>query len=693
MKRKNKFFKYKTLLNILVFLAIYAFLLTYFKPSLLLTDTHISGGDTGSFNYMLEYLKNYLLPHDKIVGWSPGWYAGIPMFQFYFPTPFLLAALLGYLIPLNVAFKLTTVLGTFLLPLAIFFAARLMKFKFPAPIIAATLTLLFLFNEGNSMWGGNIPSTLAGEFSYSLSMALTALFLGSIYKGVKEKKLLLFNSVLLALIGLTHVYTLLFAGLTSLFFILKKDKKDSINNFKYLLKTYAIAFLLVGFWFVPAMTKLQYRTPLDYVWNIRSVGEVLPPIILPSLILSFFGAYFGLRQKDDRICYILFILAVSLLLYWVAKFIKLVDIRFVPFSQLFLVLLASYALQTLVGRMKFSWVVPLIVFILVVGWVKHNVTYIPYWIEWNYKGFEDKEAWPQFNAINNYLASLPEGRVVHEFSRTHDKFGTTRAFESLPLFAKKPVLEGLLIESAVNAPFVFWIQSEISETPTCPIPGMRCSQFTLENATEHLKLFNADYLIATSEKLKNAIANNSQYNLLEKFGEIEIYRINNTGNYVELPKYEPVLVKTKNWKEVSLEWFKNIEILDVPLVFSQQDESMFNTVIDDNNLTKIEKIPIDTNCSVKETVKNDEIIIKTSCIGRPLWIKVSYFPNWKVEGADKIYLASPAFMLIFPNQENVRIYYGKDISDIVGEVFSYIGLAIVVMYVISNKFSRFLNSL
>ena len=39
-------------------------------------------------------------------------------------------------------------------------------------------------------------------------------------------------------------------------------------------------------------------------------------------------------------------------------------------------------------------------------------------------------------------------------------------------------------------------------------------------------------------------------------------------------------------------------------------------------------------------------------------LKVSYFPNWKVEGADKVYFAAPAFMIIYPQQENVRLYYG-----------------------------------
>ena len=682
--------KKESVLNLLVLVAIYTFLLNYFKPSLILRDTHIAGGDTGSFNYMLAYMKDYLLPNGKIVGWSPGWFAGIPMFQFYFPVPFLIAVLLSYIIPLNIAFKLVTVSGTFLLPVACFLFAKLLKLKFPIPAIATTLALLFLFNEGNSMWGGNIPSTLAGEFSYSLSLAFTVLFLGTIFRGIKENKLLLTNVLLLTFVALTHVYTLLFAVASSLFFVFKKSRREAVKNLKYPLKVYFLVFLLVSFWFIPALAKSGYRTPLNYVWQIKDLKEIIPTTLLPALVLAFFGALAGFRLKDERVYYILFTILVSLILYKITPFLKLTDARCLPFFQLMLCLLSAYAFVPLASE-KLKPILPVIVLVLTIAFVAKAISYIPYWIEWNYSGFESKSGWQQFDAINKYLQSLPEGRVVHEFSRAHDKFGTVRAFESIPFFAKKPVLEGLLIESAVNAPFVFWIQSEISETPTCPIPGMTCSQFSLENATPHLQLFNVNYIVATSEKLKNALRINPQYTFLKSFGEIEIYKVNNTGKYVELAKYEPVLVKTKDWKKVSLEWFKNRNLLDVPLVFSD-DEKNFKVVLKDD-LTRIVKIPVEANCSLEEFVSNEEIKIRTSCIEKPLLIKISYSPNWKVEGAEKVYLASPAFMLIFPKNETVRIYYAETLSDLTGKVLSIVGLAVLIASAVSKRISKFLNSI
>ena len=96
MLSKNR----EVIINLSIIVSIFIFLLRFFKPELLLEKTMISGGDTASQYYPAKYLADYLLPHGKIIGWSPGWYAGIPIFQFYFPLPFILIALIAYMIPL-----------------------------------------------------------------------------------------------------------------------------------------------------------------------------------------------------------------------------------------------------------------------------------------------------------------------------------------------------------------------------------------------------------------------------------------------------------------------------------------------------------------------------------------------------------------------------------------------------------------
>ena len=131
-----------------------------------------------------QYLMDHLLPHFRLTGWTPDWYAGFPAYVFYMVvpsllivlihvgpplwlSPFLLAglggtgvarppagpvdgarrpflwiclailALMSVPVPYNVAFKLVTVSGLVTLPLAVFALGRAAKLPFPvAPILA-----------------------------------------------------------------------------------------------------------------------------------------------------------------------------------------------------------------------------------------------------------------------------------------------------------------------------------------------------------------------------------------------------------------------------------------------------------------------------------------------------------------------------------------------------------------------------
>lgn len=93
----------ETVTNIALLAVLYLFLFHYFKPDLLLSDTTTSGGDTVSHNLLAYHLKEGLLTKGKIIGWFPYSFAGHPLFQFYFPLLYLVAALLSFIIPFNVA--------------------------------------------------------------------------------------------------------------------------------------------------------------------------------------------------------------------------------------------------------------------------------------------------------------------------------------------------------------------------------------------------------------------------------------------------------------------------------------------------------------------------------------------------------------------------------------------------------------
>ncbi len=667
MRKTKEYLEFAAI--ILIFLGILSFIFSYIPLDLIFLKTVTAGGDTASHYYPAYYLKNYLIKNFDIVGWSQGWYAGIPMFQFYFPLPFILMVFLSYIFSLEIAFKIVTLLAIILIPFGAYFFFRLMDFSRQISAIASVFTLPFLFMEANSMWGGNIPSTFAGEFTYAIGLALSLVYLGLMYKGINSGKHLIKNSILLTLIGLSHVYTLLWVVVTSLFLLVTSDFK---RKFFYWFKVNFIAFLLLAFWLIPLIYYLKYTTPYTFKWIFtKGLKEVFPAIFWPFYALTFFGIILGIINRDKRFFYILFSIIISAIFYYFSSNIGVVDIRFLPFIQLLLLFIAvlpfNLIYKTKLKRINF---IPLIIFFIVVIWTANNVTYIGHWAKWNYEGFERKSLWLQYSGVNDFLkGTVNDSRVVYEHSSEHDKAGTTRAYESLPLFSGRSTLEGLYMQSSPSSPFIFYIQSEISKEASCPFPNWKCTSFNLENGTKHLKLFNAGHFVAISDKAKDALRNNSEYELVYENNPYEVYELKtNENSYVTIPKYEPLFFPRKNWRERSYELFKDDS--DLTVIFDESIEEE----------QKIIKKPIKYDCKVNSLVKEEEIYFTTNCIGIPHLIKISYFPRWKVEGAEKVYLASPSFMLVYPERENVRLYFGNTWIEYFAMALTLIGLILIIFH-------------
>ena len=75
---------------------VWAFLLTYFSPSLLLTDTMAAGGDTPSFRpSRSSTCATCSCRPGNPQGWDLGNFAGYAPYQFYFLPPSLLIVALS----------------------------------------------------------------------------------------------------------------------------------------------------------------------------------------------------------------------------------------------------------------------------------------------------------------------------------------------------------------------------------------------------------------------------------------------------------------------------------------------------------------------------------------------------------------------------------------------------------------------
>jgi hypothetical protein len=262
MKRKRQYSN--IIVDLLLLSAIEVFMMAYLDVRYLFLDTVVTGGDTASWHGIADHLMKVLLPEGRLTGWDMGNFCGYPNFSFYFIPPFLLAAVTSTLfpIPLTITLKCVIVLGIFLLPVMTYLGLRALEYRFPIPAIGASVSMLFLFNESYTMFGGNIVSTLTGEFCYMIAFAFFAYFIGSLYKGVTTGTGGVKNGILLGLIGLTHLFVFIPAVCLLIYWFLAKGK------LRYLFKVSLIAFGLMAFWILPLMAyRDPFTTPVYMIWQ------------------------------------------------------------------------------------------------------------------------------------------------------------------------------------------------------------------------------------------------------------------------------------------------------------------------------------------------------------------------------------------------------------------------------------------
>jgi len=171
-------------IDALVVLAVIAVTLFELHPNLLFSNTLVTGGDTGAHLAVPAYLKTVGNPFN-LTPWYPGWFAGMPAYTYYFVLPDVLAYWGSYLIGFAVAFKLATVLGSVLLPITAYLMGGLFKAPRPIPAALAVATLPFLFDATFTIDGGNLFSSMAGEYAFALSLALSLLTIGLFARGVR----------------------------------------------------------------------------------------------------------------------------------------------------------------------------------------------------------------------------------------------------------------------------------------------------------------------------------------------------------------------------------------------------------------------------------------------------------------------------------------------------------------------------
>lgn len=658
--------------SLVVVLGLTAWAVAHANFSLWFSPTHITGGDSGSHVFYAHRFIDWFFS-GKISAWLPEGFAGYPAFSYYFPLPFSLMALFSLVVDTNIAIKIVAMLPAFFLPAATYALGAALNWTFAQRVLAAVASLTFIFGTETSFWGGNLTAQLAGEFSYSWGMVFVLLFWAALAQGLRQKNAvwLLVAAAMEAGVALSHGYALLVAGFGAFAFLF--GMPGTWRTLAKIVGVHAVAFLSIGFWLIPLMATLPWTVPNDtgigaWDWRIlwsRSSWPLLAGVLaLPILY----------RQNAESRMTMMFLLGIVLFSFtgfMLGHRFGLAEVRFFPYAQWAAVVLLAVAIGSVVSSRQHAlwWAVGFAV--ACAAWVEQNAKTIDDWTRWNLSGYETKPMWPVYQALARASAGgLHEPRVLFEHDPANNDLGSTRTLEALPLFGSRPVLEGLHMESALSAPFVYQMQADVSALPSGPLSRYPASTSSVDKAIARMQEFYTDTLILRSETMKQ--------------------RFHTDGRFAVVLDHPPFLVlKLKNMTT------HLIDVVDVPVEY-RDDPTWLDTAFRHFVVEFPYRQRLAFNAGRKDTFRvldaaatpsvtlvefeREKIVFETNAVGVPHIVRMSYHPRWQAAGGEAISLIEPSFMMIVPRSTRVELRYAAGWGNYLGWMFTLLAFPAAILF-------------
>ncbi len=291
------------------------FVLWQLHPSLIFSNTTTAGGDTGAhFSVPWFYIHN-ILDHFRLTGWSASWYDGYPLYVFYFPFPGVITALFGLVVPYGVAFKLTTVVGSLALPAAVYYFARSLKLSYLLSGVSAIMAVAYLFDRSYTIDGGNIASTLAGEYSFSISLALAFFAMAVLLVSPGRFKRRVLAGILLTLSLLSHILPAAFAVAVLVLLALMRRERKTVYGVGVAV---GLTVLLAALWELPLIATYSYSTSMGWSRITTFLASLAPPDLRVFIALAAvgfiasiamrieFGIVFGVGSVASAVAFVAF---------------------------------------------------------------------------------------------------------------------------------------------------------------------------------------------------------------------------------------------------------------------------------------------------------------------------------------------------------------------------------------------------
>ena len=686
--------------NLFIKVALGSLLLIFLRLELVFSDLLPTGGDMGAHIVPTKFFVTELFNNFKLSGWSQDWFAGYPVYYFYFPLPPIITSLLSFLFPFSISFKTMVLISQVLLVISIEMLMRNNSKEFS--FYGFGVGLLYLLTESFTIFGGNLASSLAGQYSFTYSIAFANFSIFYLLKS-NHRYSTEIASLLIGLSVLSHLIPFMIYLPIFAYYFLKSDAKINIKISAFLF------FLFIAMRFsISLFINLEFTTNMTYT-PYTQLSDLVKSDILPFAI----GAIIYVISSSSRNTlksvagFELYLVTISIVLFFYGPESALWNGRIVPFFNLGIIILffnlLHFDIKNLTKKIQGKY--PLIIFILsinsylmylyyskwgntystttvsviliilfmflisinskkfliyttLVSLTFGTLSYLPHWLNWNFSGYESKNNWSDITTLYEGLDTLEPGRIMWEPNSDLNKYGTPMVLMTIPMFTDHQSVEGLYFDSSITTPFHFLTVSGLAERPSNPVGGLTYINGEFDKGFRLMEELGVDYFIAYTSSIKDKANGSENFNFLFSNEVFNVYSINTKK--VELVEDNLHIFESPDFYDR----LKNAVLREG----SEQSffESAYKSFKDELNHKIIENyheslaVRSESNADLLISdlnIQNELITFKTNKPNQLHLIKVSYFPNWKIKNGYGPFRISPSFMAVVPKDEFVEIRF------------------------------------
>ena len=686
--------------NLFVRVALGSLLLIFLRIELVFSDLLPTGGDMGAHIVPTKFFVTELFNNFKLSGWSQDWFAGYPVYYFYFPLPPIITSLLSFLFPFSISFKTMVLISQVLLVISIEMLMRKNSKEFS--FYGFGVGLLYLLTESFTIFGGNLASSLAGQYSFTYSIAFANFSIFYLLKSNNRYSTEI-ASLLIGLSVLSHLIPFMIYLPIFAYYFLKSDTKINIKIAAFLF----FLFIAMRFSF-SLFLNLEFTTNMTYT-PYTHLSDLVKSDILPFAIGIFIYVISSSSRNTLKTVtgFELYLVTIAILLFFYGPESALWNGRIVPFFNLGIIILffnllhfdiknltqkiqGKYPLIILIlsinsylmylyyskwGNTYSTTAISVILIILVMFLISINsekfliyttlvsltfgtLSYLPHWLNWNFSGYESKNNWSDITTLYEGLDTLEPGRIMWEPNSDLNKYGTPMVLMTIPMFTDHQSVEGLYFDSSITTPFHFLTVSGLAERPSNPVGGLTYINGEFDKGFRLMEELGVDYFIAYTSSIKDKANESENFNFLFSNEVFNVYSINTKK--VELVEDNLHIFESPDFYDR----LKNAVLREG----SEQSffESAYKSFKDELNHKIIENY--DESLTVRSesnadllisdlNIQNELITFKTNKPNQLHLIKVSYFPNWKIKNGYGPFRISPSFMAVVPKDEFVEIRF------------------------------------